>query len=734
MAMRIFVMILLFFFSISPTLGDSTLPAIFDVKNANKQFDQINLQLSVQNLNLNNLNKAVETLGELSAQSDECIADIQKKINGVDVLIKQATSTGNDKGADLVYLNNQKHQLAELQSQCRLFSIRAQEAIEAYKSAILQLRQEKTLARTLPLWQLASKIINSSDNTKWINHTKEKFLLQDLPVYLWFCIVAGSFFISILILSKLRQSNVIRRYVKLKKIRWSHITLLALFMMTGSFYGYISLFTGEEQLINSQFLLIKELFWFLCGTLFIVCLFKVKKIKAFFDWYAMDSEFFEILSIVIVAFYFLALSEQRLFDIWEVNKIIVELTRSIFLFLLLGTTAYFTHYFCRSHLHISFVKRHYNFIRYFIFALLSGCAIFNINGFYTLAMQLTLSGIFTFFILYITILIGQSVNKFYASLSYSQGKLNVIRIFGYKKDQMLTEFYILKVTLKLVIVLLSVYLIGISWGFATDFIDTVYKKLLYGFTLANITIYPTRILFGIIIFCFLYLVSRAISTSISRHQQFENEEETQVAIASILTYVGFSIAVISGLLVAGFNFTGLAIIAGALSVGIGLGLQSIVNNFVSGIILLIEKPIRPGDRINIDGVEGFVKKIRVRSTQILTPVNEDIIIPNSDLITRRVVNYMLTDNYWRVNCEVSVAFGTNLNLVKDILLEIANKHDDVVKSGRNKPVVLFTSFADSALTFQLWCMIKDVNKKSTVKSELNFSIEEAFRKHDISIT
>ncbi|CZR16126.1 potassium efflux system KefA [Legionella pneumophila] len=710
------------------------MPAIFDVKNANKQFDQINLQLSVQNLNLNNLNKAVETLGELSAQSDECIADIQKKINGVDVLIKQATSTGNDKGADLVYLNNQKHQLAELQSQCRLFSIRAQEAIEAYKSAILQLRQEKTLARTLPLWQLASKIINSSDNTKWINHTKEKFLLQDLPVYLWFCIVAGSFFISILILSKLRQSNVIRRYVKLKKIRWSHITLLALFMMTGSFYGYISLFTAEEQLINSQFLLIKELFWFLCGTLFIVCLFKVKKIKAFFDWYAMDSEFFEILSIVIVAFYFLALSEQRLFDIWEVNKIIVELTRSIFLFLLLGTTAYFTHYFCRSHLHISFVKRHYNFIRYFIFALLSGCAILNINGFYTLAMQLTLSGIFTFFILYITILIGQSINKFYASLSYSQGKLNVIRIFGYKKDQMLTEFYILKVTLKLVIVLLSVYLIGISWGFATDFIDTVYKKLLYGFTLANITIYPTRILFGIIIFCFLYLVSRAISTSISRHQQFENEEETQVAIASILTYVGFSIAVISGLLVAGFNFTGLAIIAGALSVGIGLGLQSIVNNFVSGIILLIEKPIRPGDRINIDGVEGFVKKIRVRSTQILTPVNEDIIIPNSDLITRRVVNYMLTDNYWRVNCEVSVAFGTNLNLVKDILLEIANKHDDVVKSGRNKPVVLFTSFADSALTFQLWCMIKDVNKKSTVKSELNFSIEEAFRKHDISIT
>ncbi|WP_241480510.1 mechanosensitive ion channel family protein [Legionella norrlandica] len=238
---------------------------------------------------------------------------------------------------------------------------------------------------------------------------------------------------------------------------------------------------------------------------------------------------------------------------------------------------------------------------------------------------------------------------------------------------------------------------------------------------------------GVIIFCFLYLIFRAISTRVSRYQQFEDEEETQVAIASILSYVGFIIAAVSGFLVAGFDFTGLAIIAGALSVGIGLGLQSIVNNFVSGLILLIEKPIRPGDRINIDGVEGFVKKIRVRSTQILTPTHEDIIIPNSDLITRRVVNYMLTDNYWRVSCEVKVAYGSDLKLIKELLLEIANKQDDIIKSGRNKPAVLFSAFGDNALIFQLSCMIKDVNKKSIVKSELNFAIEEAFRKHDISI-
>ena len=312
-------------------------------------------------------------------------------------------------------------------------------------------------------------------------------------------------------------------------------------------------------------------------------------------------------------------------------------------------------------------------------------------------------------------------------------KTQIITYFGYKKEQTFTEFLILKTIAQVITVLIGIYLISQSFGFATDYIESIYNQFLYGIHLANITIYPTRIISGIVVFCLLYLVFRAISTSISRHQQFEDEEETQVAVASILTYVGFSLAMISGFLVAGFDFTGLAIIAGALSVGIGLGLQSIVNNFVSGLILLIEKPIRPGDRINVDGVEGFVKKIRVRSTQIITPSREDIIVPNSDLITRRVTNYMFSDKFCRINCEVGVAYGSDTILVRDVLLNLANNHEEVIKSHRNKPVVLFQSFGNSNLIFQLSCLIKDVNKKSTVKSELNFAIDEDFRENKINM-
>ena len=312
-------------------------------------------------------------------------------------------------------------------------------------------------------------------------------------------------------------------------------------------------------------------------------------------------------------------------------------------------------------------------------------------------------------------------------------KAKIIKYFGYREEQVFTEFLILRSVTQLIVIMISAYLIGQSWGFKTDFIESVYDQFLYGVHLVNITIYPTRIISGVVVFCILYLICRAISTSITNQQQFEDEEETQVAVASILTYIGFTIAVIAGSLVAGFDFTGLAIIAGALSVGIGLGLQSIVNNFVSGLILLIEKPIRPGDRINVDGVEGFVKKIRVRSTQILSPSREDIIIPNSDLITHRVTNYMFSDKFCNIHCEVGVAYGTDTHLVRDVLLAIANGHEEVVKSGRNKPVVLFRSFADSSLIFELGCLIKDVNKKSVVKSDLNFAIEKAFREHNIEM-
>jgi potassium efflux system protein len=361
--------------------------------------------------------------------------------------------------------------------------------------------------------------------------------------------------------------------------------------------------------------------------------------------------------------------------------------------------------------------------------------ILDIKGYHLLSMHLAFSGIVIFTIVLITIFFAHGVHHIYLQL-YQSPRLRtwIIRYIGYRSDQTFVEFLILKTVLQILVIATGVYLIGISMDFASFYIEKFFAKLTDGIHVADFIINPCRILSGLFIFSVLFLLFRAISTAIIRyHQSDKDEEETQVALASIATYAGFLIAVIAGLIIAGFNFTGLAIVAGALSVGIGLGLQSIVNNFVSGLILLIEKPIRPGDRINVDGAEGFVKKIRIRSTQIITPSREDIIIPNSDLITRRVTNYMFSDKFCLVTCEIGVAYGSDIQLVRDTLLTIANLHEDVVKTGRMKPTVLFQAFGDNNLIFQLLCLIKDVNKKMIVRSDLNFAIEAAFRHHQINM-
>jgi small-conductance mechanosensitive channel len=348
-------------------------------------------------------------------------------------------------------------------------------------------------------------------------------------------------------------------------------------------------------------------------------------------------------------------------------------------------------------------------------------------------MRLVYSSIIIIGTVFSCSLIIQSLQKLYESTLTEPLHQKLRYIFGYKESQIMSEFFMLKLALQTVVIAYSIYFIGENMGFVSYYVTKFYEPLVSGLTLGEFTIYPARIVLGSIVFSLLFLLSRSISTIITRSYQFNDEEDTQVAVASILNYLGFALALIAALLIAGFNFTGLAIVAGALSVGIGLGLQSIVNNFVSGLILLIEKPLKPGDRINVDGVEGTVKKIRVRSTQIITPAREDIIVPNSDLVTRRVTNYVYTDKYLSIFCQVLVSYDSDVKLVNELLLQAAYQHDDVIKTGRNKPNVLLKSFGDYGLNFQLWCLIRDANKKSVVQSDLNYTILKLFREHHIEI-
>ena len=258
-----------------------------------------------------------------------------------------------------------------------------------------------------------------------------------------------------------------------------------------------------------------------------------------------------------------------------------------------------------------------------------------------------------------------------------------------------------------------------------------------GIPIGGIRIVPTNIVGGIIAFTVLLAFTGWIKRWIDKRwlrQIISSDRGARDALVTIVGYTGFTISLLIGLSIAGINVTGLAVVAGALSVGIGFGLQSIANNFVSGIILLFERPIKAGDFVTVGDVEGFVKKISIRATEIETLDNQDMLVPNSELISGRVTNWVLHNPYGRLRIRVGVAYGSDINKVKDILEAVSHENKSVITDGRvSPPKALFMGFGDSALEFELRVRIFDIKKRYDVVSELNFKIDEEFQKNRIII-
>ena len=706
----------------------------FNIKQVNQVFDQMTLKLSTKNLSPHDLNAAIKTLSEYAQQAEQCMSDEKKRLTNIKTLTPQNVTSEDKKiaGADALYLSMEEKKITNRLSECRLLSIRTNEAIEVYKSTLAQMTQEETLTRNLPLWEVTQEIIQSPSQNifKGLLQTPVPPSMQS-PAF-WSILGCSVLLISAFIFFRVRETYFTKHFLHIKKLHAGYALLLSLCLLAGAIFFYLFIFLPDAESPALLLALSQHIFFYLLTVVFIVLFSKLKRVRALFYSGSIDINSCRAGLLACVSFYTLASLGHILAPALTLNPLSMQFIRTLFLLIMLTTGAYFVYYLCYSHRHLNIIKHHRQLIQRFGLSALIICAMLAISGYYTLAIRITSSGLSTVFIVFTTGLIIHIFNKIYFSISH-QGLMQtrIIKYFGYKPDQTFTELLILRTTLQLIVVAGGLFLILRSWGFATYYFESAYSQLLYGIHLGGSTIYPTRIVLGVIVYCLLYLLFRNISTTISRHQQFENEEETQVAIASILTYLGFALALICAFLVAGFNFTGLAIVAGALSVGVGLGLQSIVNNFVSGLILLIEKPIKPGDRINIDGIDGFVKKIRVRSTHIITPAHEDIIVPNSDLITRRVTNYVYSSKQLFIHCDINVPLGSDTKRVRDLMLQAANNHEDIIKTGRNKPYVLFSSFGEKSLVFQLCCLIKDVNKKQLVQSDLNFAIDELLHENNI---
>jgi potassium-dependent mechanosensitive channel len=280
------------------------------------------------------------------------------------------------------------------------------------------------------------------------------------------------------------------------------------------------------------------------------------------------------------------------------------------------------------------------------------------------------------------------------------------------------------------------YSVLLVWGLSNEVMSALSRYVLEGFQIGSLTIVPARMVVAVLIFAFLLAVSDWLRGRLEGKwlKKSRMERGTREALVTMSGYVGVALAVLIALGVAGVQFTNLAIIAGALSVGIGFGLQNIVNNFVSGLILLFERPVKTGDWIVVGETEGHVKRISIRSTLIQTFDRADVIVPNSELISGQVTNWMLHDARGRIRVPIGVAYGSDTKKVQDILLAIAAEHPTIINDGSmTPPKVLFINFGDSSLNFELRAFIRNIDERLQVASDINFKIDSAFREAGIEI-
>lgn len=279
----------------------------------------------------------------------------------------------------------------------------------------------------------------------------------------------------------------------------------------------------------------------------------------------------------------------------------------------------------------------------------------------------------------------------------------------------------------LILVSIALPVLMLQWGFAGADIRDWAKSLFFGFEIGQFRISLIRILLGVVMFIALLFLTRVIQRWLREGVLAQDRIDAGVANSVDLAvgYAGVSLAVLMAVSYAGFDVTNLAIVAGALSVGIGFGLQSIVNNFVSGLILLAERPIKVGDWIVVGDQQGNVRRISVRSTEIETFDRASLIVPNSELISGRVLNWTHRNMLGRVILKVSTGIKTDPKAVIAILEKVAREQRLV--QATPSPMAVLETFTPDSMQFSLSVTLLDVNATNRVKSDLHVAILEALQ-------
>lgn len=292
---------------------------------------------------------------------------------------------------------------------------------------------------------------------------------------------------------------------------------------------------------------------------------------------------------------------------------------------------------------------------------------------------------------------------------------------------------LISLLINLLVLAVGVPLILLQWRFRWEDISAFLYKAVNGFTIGSVTISLVGVLTGILAFLFVLFLTRWFQRWLDGNILSRGKIDSGVrhSIKTAFGYAGMAVAALIGISAAGIDLSSLALVAGALSLGIGFGLQNIVSNFVSGLILLAERPFKVGDWIVAGATEGIVKKISVRATEIETFTKQTVILPNSELINAAVGNWTHRNKLGRVDMPVSVAYNSDPGKVQQLLLDIARSTPLVLKTP--EPFVLFRAFGASSLDFDLRVHLADITQSPLVQNDIRFTVMRRFKEEGIEI-
>lgn len=727
----------------------SKLNESFNAVELTSQLDQIN-QLSTHALNVEATARALNVLIDLRKKTTECIQNTQKEITEIDALWAKSTPEGEGKAETLTtlqqYLKDKKNAVMQKQSECQLFALHVDETMSTFNAIADRVNKEALLkARPTLITQFSDFAIifqesfEQLDGQLWLDQSGLLFLnAASISV---FCFLFVLCFILKIYLKRKGQrflARAPRTFSEQVKVSFVYAFLQRLFLNLFS-VAWLLFSVGIAFIydaVNTYLVFVSVGFFVCMATLFLIN-FLFYSYNGYGNALGLSKAISRALSTrlkLLLFVGFIAYLGYVFLNDQHISALMTNLIRVSFITLF--SVGLISVLWLMNR--IPFLVARYPVARSFISLILTGALVSLLViewlGYQSLVIYLLQGIALTLVSGFLVVLLHRMIAKFWMTVAFGQKhwQITARRVLGIHHLRMIFEFIILRLACYSLIWVGFLLMLLKIWQASPAHFYGLLNLITVGFKAGHVDVIPLRIFSAMIFFSIAALCARLLRNYLENTETAIQDKGAQQALSAIVTYACIFFIWILTFLIAGINLAGLAIVAGALSVGIGFGLQNIANNFISGIILLLERPFKPGDRIVVGNVEGYVKKINIRFTQLQTLQCADLIIPNADMTSGQVTNLTFYDHYSRATFVLNVVYGTDVDLARQLFLEVANRHPAVVHDNpQYAPSAVLSAFDENGLTLEFSCVVREVSAKYMASSEIKIALYKAFQKAHI---